>query len=101
MIITPALCALSLRAIRANRQPHLSEAKIRDHYALCHSGVLRSSRSGLRVVKISAPSTASFDEMSEYFESQCTPKDFRDARSDRAFNNDLRRESAAKGVARA
>jgi hypothetical protein len=97
MLISAALCALSLRAIRSNHQPHLSEDKIREHHALCRSGVLRSPRSGLRVVTIPAPSTASLEEMSEFFESRSTAEDFRAAHADRATNNRL----AAKAAARA
>jgi hypothetical protein len=39
--------------------------------------------------------------MSEFFESQCTAKDFLEARSDRDFNNRMKREFAARGAARA
>jgi hypothetical protein len=39
--------------------------------------------------------------MSEFFESRCTPKDFREARTDRTFNSSIRREQAAKAAANA
>jgi hypothetical protein len=102
MIITAALCALSLRAIRTNRKPHLSENEIRHHHALCRRPLPRLPKSGPKVIyiKTPAPSTASLAALSRYFESQCSPDDFREARSDRAFNNRLKREFGAKAAAR-
>jgi hypothetical protein len=101
MLITAALCALSLRAIQSNRKPHISEREIRLHHAMWRRPSPRVPKSGARVtlVKLPPPSTASVDAMSRYFESQCTPADFLEARSDRDFNNRLKREFGTKGAA--
>jgi hypothetical protein len=100
MLITAALCALSLRAIQSNRKPHISEREIRLHHAMWEQPLPRVSESGPRVFlsKLPKRSTASLAEMSRYFESRCTPKDFLEARSDRDFNNRLSREFGGKAA---
>jgi hypothetical protein len=62
----------------------------------------RVPKSGAKVftIKTPPPSTVSVDAMSRFFESRCTPKDFLAARSDRDFNNRLKREFGAKAAAR-
>jgi hypothetical protein len=96
MLITAALCALSLRAIQANRKPHISEREIRLHHAMWQRPLPCVPKSGTRVILVKAPppSTVSLAAMSRFFESRCTLKDFLEARSDRDFNNRLKRESA-------
>lgn len=103
MIISSALCALSLRAILSNRRPHLSEDEIRLHHARCRRRTPSISGSGprVRVFECPVPPTVSLAAMSRYFESRCTPQDFCEAKSDRDFNNRLRREFGAKDVTHA
>jgi len=82
-IITPALCALSLRAIKRGQKPHLSLRAIREHRAWDNVKI----PDGLVVtVKTPRPSKASVETLSRLFEARCTPEDFRQAASDRTYN---------------
>lgn len=97
MLITDALCALSLRAIQTIRQPHISEDEIRQHHAMSLSLMARPRRTGkVHIFNLPRPSTASLSAMSSFFEAKCTPEDLREARLDRDSNNRHRREALRK-----
>lgn len=99
--ISEALAALSLRAIRRGQKPHIALSEIRRYHAFHQLPLPSRTEMSCITITLPPPSKASVQDMSCYFEARCKPEDFRQARSDRDWNNREARREARREAAHA